>query len=130
MSSRRLRAAASHSGSRGLALRARAIGPKGCPTGPLFNVGNGSSPRAISIEGGVLASWVAPDGKLVAAKLGPNGQPAEKGLEIAEAVGGVKDPPSIALAGARAAFTWTEAMGPRGSTRRLVLRTLDVACLP
>jgi hypothetical protein len=114
----------------GTDLRARAVGPKGCPTGPLFNVGKGSSPRAISIDGGVLATWVAPDGKLVAAKLGPNGQPPEKGLEIAEAVGGVKDPPSIALAGGRAAFVWTEAMGPSVSTRRLVLRTLDVACLP
>ena len=78
----------------------------------------------------MLASWVSPEGKLVAAKLAPNGKPSEKGLEIAEAIGGVKDPPSIALAGARAAFTWTEAMGPSVSTRRLVLRTLDVACLP
>jgi hypothetical protein len=114
----------------GTDLRARAVGAKGCPTGPIFNVGHGASPRAIAIEGGVLVSWVSPEGKLVAAKLAPGGQPSDKGLEIAEAPGGVKDPPAIALAGSRAAFAWTEAMGPSVSTRRLVLRTLDVACLP
>jgi hypothetical protein len=114
----------------GTELRARAIGPKGCPTGPIFSVGHGGSPRAIAIEGGVLAAWISPEGKFVAAKIAPSGKPSEKGLEIAEAVGGVKDPPSIALAGGRAAFAWTEAMGPSVATRRLVLRTLDVACLP
>jgi hypothetical protein len=114
----------------GTAVHARGVGPKGCPNGPAFDVGQGTWPRAVAIEGGVLVSWVSEKGKLVAAKLSPKGAPPEKGLEIAEAVGGVKDAPAMALAGSRAAFAWTEAMGPSVSTRRMVLRTLDVDCLP
>src|SRR5262249_26853402 len=104
---------------------------KGCPASPIYDVGTGTSPRVAATEGGVLVAWISPQNKLVAVKLDAKAHPPEKGLEIADAApAGVKDPPAVAIAGSRAALAWSEAMGPGVSTRRMVLRTVDVSCLP
>jgi hypothetical protein len=36
----------------------------------------------------------------------------------------------VAIAGDRAALAWMEVMGPAVSTKRAVLRTLQLSCLP
>ncbi|HVY44761.1 MAG TPA: hypothetical protein VHB21_02735 [Minicystis sp.] len=114
----------------GGALRARGVDARGCPTSPIHEVGNGTWPRAVALTGGVLVAWVTPEGKLVAARLDAKGRPGEKGILVADAPGGVKDPPAAGFGGGRAAFAWTEAMSPTVATRRMVLRTVDPACIP
>ncbi|HEY4118213.1 MAG TPA: hypothetical protein VGM56_10165 [Byssovorax sp.] len=110
-------------------IYARGLDAGGCPRSPRFDVGKGSFLRVEPAGEGVLAAWVTGD-KLVAAKLDAKGAPPASGVEVAVAPGGVKDAPSIAAAGTRAAFAWSEAMGPTVATRRGMLRTLDLACLP
>ena len=80
--------------------------------------------------GGAVA--VRGDGEALEGRLDDHGwgAPAAKGVDIAEGTTGVKSPPSATSAGAKAAFGWAEVMGPSVSTKRILLRILNAACIP
>ena len=88
----------------------------------------------VAIHGdGAFAAWVGKgrtaEDQLVVVRLAASGAPAPKGLEITDG-NAVRDPPSLAFAGARAAASWTEVMGATVSTKRLIMRLFDPACVP
>ena len=114
----------------GAAIRARALDRAGCPTSPAWTVAEGRWASLTALGDGALVAWAASDGKLLAARLGPNGAPPGRGLDAAEGSSGVKDAPAVVGFGAHAAFAWAEAMSPVISTKRIVLRIVDAACIP
>ena len=83
-----------------------------------------------ALDDAPVVAWLASDGRVLAAKLGANGAPTAKGLDIAEGSVGIKDPPALAVAAGRVAFGWAEPMSAVVSTRRLLVRLIDTACLP
>ena len=114
----------------GALIRTRALDGSGCPTSPAWKVGEGRWATMAALDDAPVVAWLANDGRVLAAKLGPNAAPPPKGLDIAEGSAGIKDPPALAVAAGRVAFGWAEPMSPVVSTRRLVLRLVDAACLP
>jgi hypothetical protein len=114
----------------GSAIRARALDAQGCPTSPAWKIGEGRWATLTALGPGAVAAWVAADGRLLGARLGPNAAPPPKGLDAAEGSAGVKDPPAIAAIGGKVAFGWAEPMSAFVSTKRLQLRIVDGACLP
>jgi hypothetical protein len=114
----------------GGAIRTRVLDRAGCPTSPAWTVAEGRWASLTALGAGALVAWTASDGKLLAARLAPTGAPPERGLEASEGSSGVKDAPSVVTSGGRAAFAWAEVMSPIISTKRIVLRVLDAACIP
>ena len=114
----------------GAVIRTRALDGAGCPTSAAWKVGEGRWATIAAAGDTPVVAWLTSDGRLLAAKLGPNAAPPAKGLDVAEGSADIKDPPALAAASGRVAFGWAEAMGPVVSTRRLVLRVVDGACLP
>ncbi len=114
----------------GGAIRTRALDRSGCPTSPAWTVAEGRWASLAALGDGALVAWAAADGKLLAARLAPNGAPPERGLDAAEGSSGVKDPPAVVAAGGHVAFAWAEVMSPIISTKRIVLRVLDASCVP
>jgi hypothetical protein len=114
----------------GALIRTRALDGSGCPTSPAWKVGEGRWAKMAALGDAPVIAWLANDGRLLAAKLGANGAPTTKGLDVAEGSVGLKDPPALAVAAGRVAFGWAEPMSPVVSTRRLMIRLVDAACLP
>ena len=114
----------------GAVIRARALDGSGCPTSAAWKIGEGRWATITAAGDTPVVAWLTSDGRVLAAKLGPNAAPPTKGLDVAEGSVGIKDPPALAAASGRVAFGWAEAMGPVVSSRRLVLRVIDGACLP
>lgn len=114
----------------GDSIKSRALDTKGCGASPIWTVAKGKWAQLVPTSGAALVAWVGPDGRLLAAKLGANGAPPAQGIDVAEGTAGVKDPPGAAVMATRTAFAWTEAMSPIVSSKRLVLRTLESACIP
>ncbi len=115
----------------GTTIHARGIDASAKPVTPPYVVGTGKWPALESLGEGAVVAWVGrgkADEQLLVARLDKQGAPAAKGLVAADVV--VKDPPSIAVAGARLAFAWTEVMSTTVSTKRAMLRLLDASCLP
>lgn len=113
----------------GSTIRARALDGSGCPISPAWKVAEGRWATLAAGEAPLVA-WLSSDGRLLAARLGANGAPTTKGLDIADGSLGLKDPPALAVTSGRVAFGWAEAMSPIISTRRLMLRIIDAACFP
>lgn len=111
-------------------VHARALDASGCPASPIWKLAEGRFAQITSLGDTAIVAWVTGDGRLVAARLGPTGAAAARGLEASEGSTGVKDPPSVTVFGNKIAFGWSEVMSPAISTKRLVLRILDLACLP
>ena len=114
----------------GAVIRTRALDGSGCPTSPAWKVAEGRSATLSAAGEGAVVAWLTSEGRLLAAKLGPNAAPPMAGLDIAEGSLGIKDPPALAVTSGRVAFGWAEAMSPVVSTRRLMLRLIDAACFP
>jgi hypothetical protein len=114
----------------GAMIRARALDGSGCPTSPAWKVTEGRWATIAEAGETPVVAWLASDGRLLAAKLGPNAAPPTTGIDVAEGALGIKDPPALAVTSGRVAFGWAEAMSPIVSTRRLVLRLVDAACFP
>jgi hypothetical protein len=117
----------------GEVIHARGLDREARPFAPPQVVGRGKWPILTSSGDGAFAAWVgkgrtAAD-QLVVVRLAASGAPAPKGLEITDG-NAVRDPPSLAFAGARAAASWTEVMGATVSTKRLIIRLFDPACVP
>lgn len=120
--------------SEGETLVARALDAAARPSGAAWVVGKGRW-RAVAPHGkGALVAWIGNDGKvdgqLLLARLSADGAPAEKGLRISDGAIAVKDPPAVAVAGARVGVAWTEPLSTGVSTKRALLRMLDAACIP
>jgi hypothetical protein len=111
-------------------IRARALDGSGCPISPAWKIAEGRWATIAEAGDAPVVAWLTTDGRLLAAKLGPNAAPPTAGLDIAEGALGIKDPPALTLTSGRVAFGWAEAMSPAISTRRLVLRLVDVGCFP
>lgn len=114
---------------------ARALGKSAGPLGPPKVVAKGARfIAATSLAAGALVAWIGKEGKadgqLAAVKLSADASPSSKGLILTDEGHAVKDPPAVAVTGARAAFAWTEVMSATVSTKRALLRTVEVACLP
>jgi hypothetical protein len=115
----------------GTRVRARALDAAGCPTAPAFTVGEGRWPSVTSAGNSAVVAWVAPDGRVVGARLAANGAPPAKGIDAAEGSSGARDAPFVLGFGAgKLAFAWSETMSPTVKTKRLVLRIVDAACVP
>jgi hypothetical protein len=114
----------------GAVIRTRALDGSGCPISPAWKVAEGRSATLSAVGDAAIVAWLTTDGRLLAAKLGPGAAPPAAGLDIAEGALGIKDPPALAVTSGRVAFGWAEAMSPVVSTRRLMLRLIDAACLP
>jgi hypothetical protein len=114
----------------GAQIRTRALDGSGCPTSPAWKIAEGRWAQMAALGDAPVVAWLANDGRVLAAKLGANGAPTSRGLDVAEGAVGIKDPPALAVAAGRVAFGWAEPMSPVVSTRRLVLRLIDAACLP
>jgi hypothetical protein len=115
----------------GETILARALDAQAKPSSPTWVIGKGRWASLAATDEGALVSWVGADqelDKLVLVRLGKDAAPAAKGLRVGESA--VKDPPALAVAGDRAALGWMEVMGPTVSTKRAVLRTLDMSCVP
>ncbi len=112
-------------------VRTRALDPSGCPTSPIWTVAEGRWASLASLGDTAIVAWAAADGHLLAARLQPSGAPPARGIDAAEGSSGVKDPPSVVTFGAgKVAFGWSEVMGPVVSTKRLLARIVDAACIP
>jgi hypothetical protein len=116
-------------------LIARPLSKQAQPNGGAVVVAKGARwPKVAPLREGALVVWVGKEGKadgqLYSVKLGLNGAPSEKGLLISDDGHFVKDPPAVAVTGGKAAFAWTEVMSSTVSTKRALLRTVEVACLP
>lgn len=114
----------------GAVVRARALDGSGCPTSAAWKIGEGRWATIAAAGDTPVVAWLTSEGRLLAARLGPNAAPSTKGLDVAEGSVGIKDPPALAAASGRVAFGWAEPMGPVVSSKRLVLRLVDGACLP
>ena len=114
----------------GSMIRTRALDASGCPISPAWKVAEGRWATLAAASEAPLVAWLSSDGRLLATKLGANGAPTTKGLDLAEGSVGLKDPPALAVTSGRVAFGWAEAMSPLISTRRLMLRLIDAACFP
>jgi hypothetical protein len=115
----------------GTHIRTRALDASGCPASPIWTAAEGRWATLASLGDTPLLAWVATDGRFLAARLQPSGAPPERGLDVAEGSVGVKDPPSaLAFGGGKVAFGWSEVMGPVVSTKRLLMRVVDAACVP
>ncbi len=114
----------------GTVIRTRALDGAGCPTSAAWKIGEGRWATIAAAGDTAVVAWLASDGRLLAARLGPNAAPSTKGLDVAEGSVGIKDPPALTAASGRVAFGWAEPMGPVVSSKRLVLRLIDGACLP
>jgi hypothetical protein len=113
----------------GGSIFARGLNKEGCPATPAYAVGKGKWLDVDSAGKGAAAAWVDKKDRLVAVRVEPDGKPAGEGLVVTSNLP-VLDPPSIATAGKRLAFAWTEAMSEQKNTKRIVLRTLELGCLP
>lgn len=112
-------------------ILSRALDGQARPSSPTWVVGKGRWASLAAAGDGALATWVGADqelDKLLVVRLGKDAAPAGKGLRAGESA--VKDVPAVAIAGDRAALAWMEVMGPAVSTKRAVLRTLQLSCLP
>jgi hypothetical protein len=118
----------------GGALIARSLDAAARPRAAPWVIGKGKW-RALAPSGdGALVAWIGHDGKadaqVLLVRLSAEGAPAAKGFRVSDGVNPVKEPPSLARAGARGGVAWTEAMGPGVSTKRAVLRVLERSCIP
>lgn len=111
-------------------IKARGLAPTMCPKTPIWPVAEGKWPTMVPFGETALVAWVSPEGKLLAARLGPDGAPLARGLDASEGTTGVKDPPAILVLGDRVAFAWAETMSPAISTKRLSVRIVDASCVP
>jgi hypothetical protein len=112
-------------------VKTRALDASGCPSSPIWTVAEGRWASLAPLGDTAIVAWSPPDGKLLAVRLQANGAPAEKGIEAGEGSSGVKDAPVvIALEGGKAVFGWSEAMSAVISTKRLMARIVDAACIP
>jgi hypothetical protein len=114
----------------GTTIRTRALDGSGCPISPAWKVAEGRFATLSVVGDAAVVAWLTTEGRLLAAKLGPGAAPPAAGLDVADGALGIKDPPALAATSGRLAFGWAEAMSPVVSTRRLMLRLLDAACLP
>jgi hypothetical protein len=125
------RAGAIVSWMEGTHVRTRALDPSGCPASPIWTVGEGRWASLAATADSAVVAWVADDGRLVAARLSANGAPAAAGINASEGSTGVKDPPGLVAFGqGKLAFAWAETMSATVTTKRLVMRTLEAACVP
>ena len=120
--------------SEGETLIARALDATARPSAASWIIGKGRG-WAIAPSGkGALVVWLGNDGKadgqVLLARLSADGAPSEKALRVSDGAIAVKDPPAIAVAGGRVGVAWTEVMSAGVSTKRAVLRALDVTCVP
>jgi len=112
-------------------VRTRALDASGCPASPIWTVAEGRWASITSLGDTALVVWAAADGRLLAARLQPSGAPPARGLDAAEGSSGIKDPPvAIAVGPGKVAFGWSEVMSPVISTKRIVMRIVDAACVP
>lgn len=117
------------------AVVVRALTKLARPSGPPMIVAKSARHPAVSPLGdGALIVWVGAEGKsegqVFAAKVGADGAPSAKGLVLTDEGRVAKDPPALAVLGGRAAFAWSEVMSATVSTKRALLRTIEVACIP
>ena len=117
----------------GEVIHARGLDREARPFAAPQVVGRGKWPILTSSGDSAFAAWVGKgrtaEDQLVLVRLAASGAPAPKGLEITDG-NAVRDPPSLAFAGTRAAASWTEVMGATVSTKRLIMRLFDPACVP
>ena len=114
----------------GSKVHTRALDASACPASPIWTAAEGKWASIAKLGDAALLAWISADGKLLAARIGADGAPAAKGIDVSEGTTGVKDPPAVFGLGGRAAFGWAEAMSPVISTKRLALRVVDAACIP
>jgi hypothetical protein len=115
----------------GSRLRTRALDAAGCPSSPIWTVAEGRLASITTLGDTALVAWVGADGRLLAARLQPDGSPPARGLDAGEGSSGVKDAPAaIALGTRKMAFAWSEVMSPVVSSKRLAMRLVDAACIP
>jgi hypothetical protein len=115
----------------GTKVRTRALDASGCPSSPIWTAAEGRWAGITSLGDTALVWWVGSDGRLLAARLQPNGAPPERGLDASEGTTGVKDPPSVvALGTGKVAFGYAEGMSAVVSTKRLALRIVEASCIP
>jgi hypothetical protein len=114
----------------GGAVRTRALDASACPASPIWTVAEGKWASIAPLGDTPLVAWVAKDGRLLAARLAATGAPPARGFDAAEGTSGAKDAPAVVTFGSRAAFGWSEVMGPVISTKRLQMRIVDAACIP
>jgi hypothetical protein len=112
-------------------VRTRALDASGCPASPIWTVAEGRWASITALGDTALVVWVAADGRLLAARLQPNGAPPKSGLDAGEGSSGAKDAPvAVALGAGKMAFAWSEVMSPMISSKRLVMRLVDAVCIP
>lgn len=114
---------------------ARALSKQARPTSAPVVVAKGARwPDIVPMGDGALVVWIGKEGKsdgqLLSVKISATGAPSEKGLVLSDEGHSVKDAPAVGVAGSRAAYAWTEVMSATVSTKRALLRTIEVACLP
>ena len=115
----------------GSRVRTRALDASGCPASPIWTVAEGRWASIATLDGSALVAWAAQDGRLLAARLGPDGGPPTRGLDAAEGSSGVKDAPAVTAFGAgKVAFAWSEAQSAVEAGKRLVMRVVDAGCIP
>jgi hypothetical protein len=118
----------------GTEIIARALDKAARPMGPAYKVASGRWATIASAGEGAIVAWVGHDGRaedqLLAVRLGPDGVPSAKGLSVTDGTNAVKDPPSVAGAGPRVGFGWAEPMGATIASKRAMLRSIDIRCLP
>ena len=115
----------------GTSVRTRALDASGCPSSPIWTAAEGRWAGITSLGDSALVVWVGSDGRLLAARLQPNGAPPERGIDASEGTTGVKDAPAVVALGAgKVAFGWSEPMSAVISTKRLAMRIVEASCIP
>lgn len=115
----------------GTRVRTRALDASGCPSSPIWTVAEGRWASITTLGDTALVTWVAADGRILAARLGQDGSPPARAFDAGEGSSGAKDvPAAIALGTRKVAFAWAEVMSPVISSKRLAMRIVDAACIP
>jgi hypothetical protein len=111
-------------------IEIRPLDKAGCPVWPAWTLAEGRWASIASLGEGAVVVWLDSAGRVLSAKLKANGVPPSRGLDVGDGASAVKDPPAVVGMGSKAAFGWAEKMGPKVSTKRLVVRIINGDCLP
>lgn len=110
----------------GTVIAAAALTKDGTIASAPVKIGDGKWARGATSGDDLVVGWVAEGEKLVVAKWTAGGPGPAAGVKASDAV---KDPPGIGVVGKRVAAFGTEPI-PAVATKKAVLRTFDVGCLP
>lgn len=110
----------------GTSIAAASLTKDGTVASAPVKIGEGKWPRGALSGEDLVVGWVAEGEKLVAAKWTAGAPGPTAGVKVSDAV---KDPPGVGVVGKRVAAFGTEPI-PAVATKKAVLRTFDVGCLP